>query len=114
MSWRYNKMRRLKKVEGRTNNLPLLQRTRRKKPVKWLLLKHQARLLVKSRQEAGKGKGKDEIEEESVYQEDLDGIDKYLVFMSRRFSKLKFKRNIAMSKSTLSYRMDNQQNKYFC
>ena len=41
-----------------------------------------------NRKEAGKGKCKAEIEEESVHQEDLDYIDEYLAFMSRRFSKL--------------------------
>ena len=45
--------------------------------------------------------------------EDLDDIDEYLAFMSRRFSKLKFKRNPTMSKSIPSYIRDNQQNKSF-
>ena len=49
-----------------------------KKPVRWLLLKHQAGMLVKVRHEAGKSKGKVEIEEESMHQEDLDDIDEYL------------------------------------
>ena len=60
-----------------------------------------------SKQEAGKGKGKAEIEDESVHQEDLDDIDdidEYLAFMLRRFPKLKFKRNPTMSKSIPSYR----------
>ena len=66
-----------------------------------------SKIAGENRQEAGKGKGKAEIEEESVHQEDLDDIDEYLAFMSRRFSKLKFKRNPAMSKSIPSYRRDN-------
>ena len=59
-------------------------------------------------------KGKAEIEEELVHQEDLDDIDEYLAFMSKRFSKLKFKRNPAMSKSIPSYRRDNQQKQVLC
>ena len=66
-----------------------------------------------SRQKAGKSKDKAEIEEESVHQEDLDDIGEYLSFMSMRFSKIKFKRSPAMSKSIPSYRRDNQQNKSF-
>ena len=72
-----------------------------------------SKIAGENRQEAGKGKGNTEIEEESVHQEDLDDIDEYLAFMSRRFSKLKFKRNPAMSKSIPSYRRDSQQNKSF-
>ena len=67
----------------------------------------------KNRQEDGKGKKKAETKEESVHHEDLDDIDEYLAFMSRRFSKLKFKRNPAVSKSIPSYRRNNQQNKSF-
>ena len=48
-----------------------------------------------------------------MHQEDLDDIDEYLAFLYRRFSKLKFKRNPSMSKSTPSYRKDSQQNKSF-
>ena len=73
----------------------------------------QSRNVGESKLEAGKGKGKAEIEHESVHQEDLDDIDDYLAFLSRRFSKLKFKRNPTMSKSISSYRKDNQQNKSF-
>ena len=61
-----------------------------------------------SRQKAEKGKGKAETEDELVHQEDLDYIDEYLAFMSKRFSKLKFKRNPTISKSIPSYRRDNQ------
>ena len=64
-----------------------------------------------NKQDARKGKGKDESEDESVPQENLDDIDEYLAFMSRKFSKLKFKRNPAMSKSIPNYRRDSQQNK---
>ena len=72
-----------------------------------------SKIAGENRHEAEKGKRKAEIEEESVHQEDLDDIDEYLSFMSRRFSNLKFKRNPAMSKSILSYKRDNQQNKSF-
>ena len=57
---------------------------------------------------AEKGKGKAKIEDESMHQEDLDDIDEYLAFISRRFSKLKFKRNPSMSKSTPNYKKDGQ------
>ena len=46
-----------------------------------------------SKLEAGKGKDKTEIEDESMHQEDLDD---YLSFLSSRFSKLMFKRNPSM------------------
>ena len=65
----------------------------------------------KSRHEARKGKA--ETKDESVHQKDLDDIDEYIAFMSRRFSKLKFKRNPTMSKLIPSYRKDNQMNKSF-
>ena len=60
-----------------------------------------------------KGKGKADDEEESSNQDDLDEIDEYLAFLSRRFSKLKFKRNPNMSKSISQFRKDGQQNKSF-
>ena len=66
-----------------------------------------------NRLEAEKGKGKTEIEEESLHQENLDDIDEYLAFTSKRFSKLEFKRNPTMSKSISSYRRDIQHNKSF-
>ena len=69
-------------------------------------------MLVRGKLEAGKVKCKEEIEDESMHQEDLDDIDEYLTFISKRFSKLKFKRNPSMSKSTPSYRKDSQQNRY--
>ena len=72
-----------------------------------------SRIVGESRQEAGKDKGKSETKEESVHQEDLDDIDEYLAFMSRKFSKLQFKRNPSMSKRIPSYRRDNQENKSF-
>ena len=49
-----------------------------------------------------KGKGKVDDEEESSNQDDLDDIDEYLAFLSRRFSKLKFKRNPNMSISSFT------------
>ena len=62
--------------------------------------------------EVRKGKGKAKIEDESMHQDDLDDIDEYLAFLSKRFYKLKFKGNPSMSKIIPSYRKDNQQNKY--
>ena len=38
--------------------------------------------------EASKGKEKAEVEDESTNQDDLNDIDEYLAFLSRRFSKL--------------------------
>ena len=46
-------------------------------------------------------------------QDDLDKIDEYLAFLSRRFSKLKFKRNPYVLKSVPSYKKDSEQNKSF-
>ena len=46
-------------------------------------------------------------------QKDLDDIDEYLAFHSRRFFKLKFKRNPSMSKSIPNYKKDSQQNNFF-
>ena len=63
--------------------------------------------------ELGKGKGKDEAEDDSTHQDNLDDVDEYLVFLSRRFSKIKFKRNPSMSRSNNPYRKDNQQGKSF-
>ena len=48
-----------------------------------------------------------------MHQEDLDDIDEYLAFMSRRFSKLKFKRNPALSKSIPNYIRENKKNKSY-
>ena len=69
-----------------------------------------SRITGEHKQDTEKGKSKEESEDESVHQENLDDIDEYLAFMSRRFSKLKFKRNPTMSKSIPSYRRDSQQN----
>ena len=44
-------------------------------------------------------------------QDDLDDLDEYLSFLSKKFSKLKSKRNPSMSKTTPSYRKDSNQNK---
>ena len=63
--------------------------------------------------EAGKGKSKAETNDELMNQEDLDDIDEYLAVLSRRFSKLKFKRNTSMSKPILSYRKYSQHNRSF-
>ena len=46
-------------------------------------------------------------------QEDLDDIDEYLTSLSRRFSKLKFKRNPCVSRSTPHFKKVGQQNKSF-
>ena len=46
-----------------------------------------------------------------MHEDGLDDIYEYLAFLSRRFSKLNFKRNPSMSKSTPSYRKDSQQNR---
>ena len=43
-----------------------------------------SRNVGESKLEAGKGKGKAKIEDESMHQEDLDDIDDYLAFLSRR------------------------------
>ena len=77
-----------------------------------LFLVHQTSV-CEGKAEASKGKGKVKVEDDSMNQDDLDDIDEYLAFLSRRFSKLKFKRNPSVSKSIPSYRKDSQQNKSF-
>ena len=64
------------------------------------------RSVCEGKAKANKGKGKAEVEDDSINQDDLDDIDEYIAFLSIRFSKLKFKRNPSMSKSILSYRKD--------
>ena len=67
------------------------------------------RSVCEGKAEAGKGKGKAEVEDDSMNQDDLDDIDEYLAFLYRRFSKLIFKRNPSVSKLIPSYRKDGQQ-----
>ena len=57
-----------------------------------MLLMHQTRNVCEGNDEASKGKGKAEDEDDSINQEDLDDIDEYLAFLFRRLSKLTFKR----------------------
>ncbi|KAL8148987.1 hypothetical protein AgCh_006119 [Apium graveolens] len=47
----------------------------------------------------GKGKGLVAEHEEHFSQDDMDDIDEHLAFLSRRFSKIKFKKNFGASKS---------------
>ena len=70
-------------------------------------------MFVKERLKQVKEKGRLKLKDDSMNQEDLDDIDEYLVFLSRRFSNLKFKRNPSMSKSIPRNRKDSQQNKSF-
>ena len=63
--------------------------------------------------EANNGKGKIEAHEGSCTQVELDDIDEHLDFLSRRFSKLKFKRNPNMSKLSSQFIKEGQQNKTF-
>ena len=70
-------------------------------------------MFVKERLKQVKEKGMLNLKDDSMNQEDLDDIDEYLVFLSRRFSNLKFNRNPLMSKSIQRNRIDSQQNKSF-
>ena len=45
--------------------------------------------------------------------DELDEIDEHLTILSRRFSKLKFKRNPNMYKPSTHFRKEGQQNKSF-
>ena len=63
--------------------------------------------------ELSKGKEKVEAKDYSMNQEDLDDIDEYLAFLLRRFSKLKFKRNLSVFRPTPHFRKEGQQNKSF-
>ena len=57
-------------------------------------------------------KGKLKVEgTKDMTQEELEEIDEHLAFLSRRFSKLKFKRNPSMSRPPTSFRKDNQAGK---
>ena len=47
----------------------------------------------------GKGKGLVAEHEDHLSQDDMDDIDEHLAFLSRRFSKLKFKKNFGAAKS---------------
>ena len=60
------------------------------------------------RTKAIKGKGKMIEDDDSSTQDELDDLDEHLAFLTRKFSKLKFKRNPAFTKP---FRRDNQQNK---
>ena len=61
-----------------------------------------------------KGKGNVDDEEESSNQYDLDEIDEYLAFFSRKFSKMKFKRNPNFSRPSSKFRKDGEQKKIIC
>ena len=71
------------------------------------------RNVCEGKSELSKGKSKVEAEDDSMNQEDLDDIDEYLAFLSRRFSKIKFKRNPSVSMPTPHFRKEGQQNKSF-
>ena len=50
---------------------------------------------------------------EDPTKEELEEIDEHLAFLSKRFSKLKFKRNPSMSMPPTSFRKYNQSSKRF-
>ena len=57
-------------------------------------------------------KGKLKIEGiEDLNQEELEEIDEHLTFLSRRLSKLKFKRNPTLSRPPTTFRKDSQSGK---
>ena len=47
-------------------------------------------------------------EADDLTQEELEEIDEHLAFLSRRFSKLKFKRNPTLFRPTTAFRKDGQ------
>ena len=60
------------------------------------------------------GKKKVQDEDDSMNQEDLDDIDEYLAFLSRRFSKLKYKRNPSVSRPTPHFRKERSTKQIIC
>ena len=71
----------IKKVKGRTSQWPLLQRIRKsgkKKASEEGIPSAPNKHVCEGRAEAGKGKGKAEIEDESMHQDDFDDIDEFL------------------------------------
>ena len=48
---------------------------------------------------------------EDLTQEELEEIDEHLAFLSRRFSKVKFKRNSTLSRPPTNFRKDSQSGK---
>ena len=93
MRWKYNSMRRLKKCQMKDKSVALLAKNKEEETSERVVVEAPSRIAGENRQNAGKDKGNEETEEELVHQENLDDIDEYLAVMSRRFSKLKFKRN---------------------
>ena len=103
----------IEKGQRKDKSVALVAKNKEKETSEGVVIEAPIKITGENRQEAEKGKGNTEIEEESVHQEDLDEIDEYLAFMSRRVSKLKFHKNPVMSKSIPRYRRDSQQNKSF-
>ena len=98
----------IEKSQRKEKSVALVAKSKEEETSEGEVAEAPSKIAGENKQDAGKGKSKDESEEESVHQENLDDIDEYLAFMSRRFSKLKFKRNPTMSKSIPSYRRDIQ------
>ena len=63
--------------------------------------------VYEEKEESIKGKLKME-EANDLTQKELEKIDEHLAFLSRRFSKLKFKRNPTLSRPTTTFRKDTQ------
>ena len=66
--------------------------------------------VCEEKEESSKGKLKMEGTED-LTQEELEEIDEHLAFLSRRFSKLKFKRNPTLSRPPTTFRKDGQSGK---
>ena len=66
--------------------------------------------VCEEKEETGKGELKIEGTED-LTQEEFEEIDEHLAFLSRRFSKLKFKRNPSLSKPSTTFRKDSQSEK---
>ena len=66
--------------------------------------------VCEEKEDTSKGKLKTE-ESEDLTQEELEEIDEHLDFLSRRFSKLKFKRNPTLSRPPTTFRKDGQSGK---
>ena len=57
----------------------------------------------KDKSESSKGKGLVTEDEDNLSQDDSNGVDEHLAFLSRRFAKLKFKKNPRGAKPNRNY-----------
>ena len=104
----------IEKGQRKDKSVALVVKSKEEETSEGVVVEAPNRIAGENKYDAGKGKSKEESEDESVLQENLDDIDEYLAFMSRRFYKLKFSREIQHCLNQFPvYRRDSQQNKSF-